>query len=285
LRIPLGNLAVLNEYIHALHFQQFAANLFQGTNLSESRVFVLTAFCIVLSELELDTSSNSTGSSSSNQTDLSTGRLPPRDGCWLTDVLMVTTTVRMFDWVHADTSDLREHLSLGLEHVVFFAGLQDGLLVSATASNDSDHATGVTLDCFFVTGWKLDSGLGAVFGLADDGDEGTGASGESTTIVIVLLDIAHGGTFWDSIDREDVSGGDLGLGSAVNVLANVHGLSSDEMLDVLLVLVWVGELNLSERSTTAWVVDEILDDSLHVAFAFDVIGNSELARSDSVECV
>jgi len=250
-----------------------------------SRLSIKLHVLFFFGEFELDTTSNSTGSSGGDQTNLSTSGLPSGNSCWLTDVLMVTTTMRMFNRIHTNTSDLREHLSLALEHVMFLSGLQNWLFVSATTSDNTNHASGNTLDSFFVTTWKLDSGLGTVFGLTDNGNEGTGGSGKSTTIVMILFDVAHGGTFWDSVNWQNVSGGDLGLGTGVDVLANVHRLASDEVFGVLFVLVWVGELNLSEWGTSTWIVDQILDDSLDVSATFDIIANSELAWGNSVECV
>lgn len=47
--------------------------------------------------------------------------------------------------------------------------------------------------------------------------------------------------------------------------ASVHALDGDEKLSSELVLVNVSELNLSERGSTAGIVDNILDDSLDVA--------------------
>ena len=47
--------------------------------------------------------------------------------------------------------------------------------------------------------------------------------------------------------------------------ASVHALDGDEVFSSELVLVHVSELNLSERGSTAGIVDNILDDSLNVA--------------------
>merc|ERR1712072_677775 len=80
-------------------------------------------------------------------------------------MLMVTTTVWMLNRVHTDTSDLWPHLSLWLEFVELFSGLQHWLLVSATAGNSSEHGSGVASNGLSVARWQLDSGLLAALGL------------------------------------------------------------------------------------------------------------------------
>ena len=64
----------------------------------------------------------------------------------MSDVLVVTTSVRMLDRVHGDTSNSWPHLSLWLEGIVRSAGLQDWLLVSSTSGDDTDHGSGVAVD-------------------------------------------------------------------------------------------------------------------------------------------
>ena len=58
--------------------------------------------------------SDSAGSSGGDETDLLTSGGTSLDGRSLSDVLMVTTTVGMFDGVHGHTSDLRPAVPLDL---------------------------------------------------------------------------------------------------------------------------------------------------------------------------
>ena len=48
-------------------------------------------------------------------------------------------------------------------------------------------------------------------------------------------------------------------------MAGVHAFDSDEKLSVLLEFVLVSENDFSEGSATAWIVHDVLDDSLDVA--------------------
>lgn len=84
-------------------------------------------------------SSNPTGSPGGNKTDLATGGGTSLDSRGLTDVLMVTTTVRMLNGVHSNTTNLGPAVTLDLVFVVGTTSLQDGFVDTSTAGNDSNH--------------------------------------------------------------------------------------------------------------------------------------------------
>merc|ERR1740117_2588527 len=96
---------------------------------------------LLLGEFHLIITSNSTCSSSRDQTDLSTCWLASTDGCWFTDMLMVTTTMRMFDWIHTNTSNFWEHLSLWFEHIMLNTSLQDWFFISTPSSDYTQHSS------------------------------------------------------------------------------------------------------------------------------------------------
>lgn len=56
----------------------------------------------------------------------------------------------------------------------------------------------------------------------------------------------------------------LTLGTGVDELTSVEAFNSDEILSSVLVLVWVSENNFGKRSSTAWVVNDFLYNSLDV---------------------
>jgi len=95
---------------------------------------------------DLSSSSDETGSSSGNKTSFLTSGDISSDCGWVTNMLMVTTTMRMLDWVHCDTSNSWPVLSLssGLEPGV--GGLEEWLVSSLTSSDDSDHSSAGALD-------------------------------------------------------------------------------------------------------------------------------------------
>jgi len=113
--------------------------------------------------------SNSSGSPGSDQTDLFTWGGVSSDGRWFTDMLMVTTTVGMFDWILGDTSNLWPAVSLDSELVVSSASLQHWLVDSSTTGDESEHGSVLGSVELFDSGWKLDSGFAGVGVVGDDG--------------------------------------------------------------------------------------------------------------------
>lgn len=90
----------------------------------------------------LSTTSDETGSSSGHETCLLTAGSVSGDGRGVTDVLLVTTTMRMVDGVHSNTSNSGPGTSaLRLPSVVGVSSLANGLVGSATTGNDTDHSS------------------------------------------------------------------------------------------------------------------------------------------------
>lgn len=150
------------------------------------------------------------------------------------------------------------------------SSLTDGLFVTSTSGDDSDHGSGVTLDGSLDTGRHLDSGLEPIFGVTDDEGVGSGSSGELTVVTGVLLNVADDGSFGDTVDGKHVSDGELGLDSAVDVLTGVHTLSSEEELGVHAVFMGVSELDLGQRSSSTGVMDDLSDNTLDVSTSQEV---------------
>ena len=59
----------------------------------------------------------------------------------------------------------------------------------------------------------------------------------------------------------------LTLGSGVDELTSVEAFDSDEVFISVLVLVWISENNFSEGCSSAWVVNDLLNDSLDISIA------------------
>ena len=116
----------------------------------------------------LSTTSDETGSSGGDETALLSSGGVSSDGRWVTNMLMVTTTMRMLDWVHCDTSNSWPVLSLssGLEPGV--GSLEEWLVSSLSTSDDSNHGSAVTHDGLSGSGRKSDSGLSSVIGVTND---------------------------------------------------------------------------------------------------------------------
>lgn len=159
------------------------------------------------------------------------------------------TTVRMVDGVHGNTTSLGPAVALDGELVLGARSLEEGLVGTATTSDDTDHATGAGVDDLLGTGGQLDAGLALVGVVADNGDVATRRAAESTTVTNLLLDVGDDGTLRHLTERKNVADGKGGLLAGVDELAGVHALVGDEGLGNLLVLVRVTEDDLGKGST------------------------------------
>ena len=188
----------------------------------------------------------------------------------------------MVDGVHADTADARPAVALGLVLVVGAAGLHDRLVNTATTGNDTDHGAAVRLDDLLGSGRKLDAGDTLVVVVADNGGKVARGAGKGTAVTQALLNVAHNGTFGHNTQRHHVADGQVGLTPAEHKLPSVHALGGDEGLRVPLEVVRVTELDLGEGSTTAWVVDDLADDTADVAVALGKVQAAQLGGSLAV---
>jgi len=198
-------------------------------------------------------------------------------------VLLVTTTMRMVDGVHSNTSDSGPgSSSLGLPSVVGVSSLADRLVGSATAGNQADHGSAGAGHGGAGAGGKSHTGLLAVVGVADDDGGAAGGAREGASVTGLGLAVRDDGTFGEGVHGQDIADREIGLSTSVDELASEKTLNSDEILSAVLVLVGVSEDNLGERSATAGVVHDFLDDSLDVAFTLGEVKSSELSRSNSL---
>ena len=120
---------------------------------------------------------------------------------------MVTTTVRMLDGVHRNTSDAGPLVLLGVELVVRVVGLEKRLVNSLAAGNDTDHGSAAALDGLADTRGKSDTSLLSVLGVADDDGGGAGGAGEDATVTELGLNVGDDGALRQRVDGEDVTDG------------------------------------------------------------------------------
>merc|ERR1712072_1523231 len=120
-------------------------------------------FLLVLLVADDARTADSTSSSGGDETDLFTWTRVTSHRTRLTNMLMVTTTVGMLDWILGDTTHLGPAVSLHAELVVGATGLQHWLVNSSAASDETERRTvsaGVQL---LDAGWELDSGSAGVW--------------------------------------------------------------------------------------------------------------------------
>jgi len=202
-------------------------------------------------------------------------------GRWVTNVLLVTTTVGMVDWVHGDTTDAWPSVSLGLVLPVGVTGLEEWLIGSLTASNNTNHSTALTLDGLSDTGWELDSGLGTVIRVTDNNSGSAGGSGEGATVTVLGLTVGDDGTLGHHVDWQNVANSKGSFLSSVDIHSCVHSFNSDEILSAGFVFVLVSERNLGKRGTSAGVVHNVFHNTPQVTLSLSVVEGPEAGRCDS----
>ena len=123
---------------------------------------------VLLLEKKLASSSNGSSSLSGNETTFLTAGSVSSCGCGVTNVLMVTTTVRMLDGVHRNTSHSWPVSLLGVRSVVGGIGAEHRLVSSLTTGANTNHGSAASKDGLANARWESDAGLLAVFGVTDD---------------------------------------------------------------------------------------------------------------------
>lgn len=195
---------------------------------------------------------------------------------------MVTTSVRVLNGVHGNTSNSGPAVALNLVLVVLVTGLHDGLVNSATTSDHTNHSSAGAVQSLSGTRGKSDSGLAAILGVTDDDSTATGGLGQSTAITNLGLEVANYSTLGNLADWENVTDGKLSALTAVDELTTVHALSSNEVSLDQLVLVGISEVDSGNGSTSAGIVDDFSNDTLDIAVSLSEVVSSELGGTLSV---
>jgi len=198
---------------------------------------------------------------------------------------MVTTTERMVYWVHAHTSDLWPAVTLSLVLEVSTTGLEDRLVDTATAGNNTNHGTVQGRNGLLLARWKLEFGLLGIRVLRNNGGIVARSASELSSVAVLLLNLADDGTLGHLTDWKDVADGNLGLFAAVNVLASVETLGGDHELLAETVLVAIAESDDGEWRTTARIVLNLSHHTLDVAVTLGKVHVTELGGALAVKCV
>lgn len=194
-------------------------------------------------------------------------------------MLVVTTTVRVIDGVHSNTtSSGPAGTTLGLDFVVGVTGLEQGLVDTTTTGDNTNNTTSVGAEDLLGTRGELDTGL-ALVGVTNDNNVGARGAAKSTTVTDLLLDVAHDGTLGDGAKREDVADCESSVLTSVHELTSVETLVGNEGLSAVAVVVGVTEDDLGKGSTTAGVVNDLLDETASVTVTLSVVESAELSST------
>lgn len=236
----------------------------------------------LLRGLLASSTAHTTSAAGSNETDLLTGGSIAGDCGSVADVLLVTTTVRVFNRVHSHTTDAGPLVALDAVLVVAATSLEHGLVDTTTAGDDADLGTAGGGEGRLATGGQAETGLARVAVVGDDGGVVTGGAGELAAVTGLLLNVADDGTFGHGTEGHDVADLELSRLAAVDELTGVQTLDSDEVLAGQVVLVRVAENNAGEGGTTTGVMDDLPDNTLDVAVTLGEVERAELGSSLSV---
>lgn len=231
------------------------------------------------------TSTNTSSTTGSDEANLLARGAVTGDGRGVTNVLMVTSSMRMLNGVTGNTTNLGPAVALATEAVVAVTGLEDRLLDTASSSNDTDHSTAGGADRLLLARGELEAGAAGLEVVGDDGAVVSGGTGNGSTVTGLGLDVADDASLDDVSEGEDVTDGKGGLLSADDVLSSEHTLRGDEELTVALVLVGATELNTGKGGTTAGLVLDGLDDTAHESVTLGVVTDAELGGSEALVAV
>jgi len=200
-----------------------------------------------------------------------TSRSVSPSGSRVTNVLMVTTTMRMLDGVHGNTSHARPVLPLGLGLEVGGVSPEKRLVAPLSAGGHTDHSSAPSHDGLADAGGESHTRLLTIFRVANDNAGGARGTGNGATITSLCLNAGDDGAFGHGVDGQDIADLQGSFLAGIDEHAGVHALNGDEVFSALLVFVLISENNLGERSTTARIMNDVLDYAPHVALTFSVV--------------
>jgi len=191
-------------------------------------------------------------------------------------MLVVTTTMRMVDRIHSNTTSLGPAVPLDLELVHSARGLEERLIGSSATSNNANHATGSRRNDLLGTRGELDTGPALVGIVTNDGNVIARSPAKRTAVSSLLLDVGNNGTFGHRPEGKDVANVYGGLLSSIDELPSVHALVGNKSLMSELVAVRVTENDLGKWCPSARIVDDVLHDTADISMALTVVEGSEL---------
>jgi len=189
----------------------------------------------------------------------------------VTNVLMVTTTMRMLDGVHGNTSHARPVLPLGLGLEVGCVSPEKRLVAPLSTGGHTDHCSAPSHDGLADAGGESHTRLLTIFRVANNNSGCARGTGNGATITSLCLNAGDDGAFGHGVDGQDIADLQGSFLAGIDEHSGVHALNGDEVFSALLVLVLISENNLGERGTSARIMNDVLDYASHVALTFSVV--------------
>mmetsp|Transcript_25276 Transcript_25276/g.31086 ORF Transcript_25276/g.31086 Transcript_25276/m.31086 type:complete len:280 (-) Transcript_25276:87-926(-) len=224
-------------------------------------------------------SSKTSGSSGTNQTRFSTRWCVLCNSTGHTNVLVVSTTERVLNWILCHTTNLGPAISLHTVLVVCGTSLQQRLVSTSSTGHHTNLRTGTRWNRLLSSRRKLNTGGTFVFVVRFDNGEATRSTCIGTTVSLLGFNVTHDGTFGNFGEGKNVTNIQTSFLSSVNKLTSVHAFSSHEKFHVTFVVVRVEELNLCKGSSSTGVVDDFLHNTTDVTVALSVVQGTKLHGS------
>jgi len=194
---------------------------------------------------------------------------------------MVTSSKWMFNGVHSNTSDLWPAVTFDLVLVVSTSGLQHWLVNSTTTGDDTNSCSASGIQNLLGSTWQLDSSFASV-GIVRDDDTGVARCfSQFASVANVTFDGTTSGTFWHGSDLHNVANVKGSFFTAIDGLASGQTFNGDHGFHSLSVFVRILKLDFGQWSTSARVMNDVFDNTFHVAMSFSIIQRSVLGSSFS----
>jgi len=178
--------------------------------------------------------------------------------------------------VLSNTTNLGPAVALDAILVVSASSLEEGLISTSSTGNDTNLSTDARGDSLLSSRRETKTGGSLIFIVGNNDGEASRSTSKSTTITDLGLNVAHNGSLGNTAQRQAVSNNQVGLLSAVDEHTSVHTLGGKHKLGIALVFVGIQELDLGNGSTSARVVDDLLDDSTDVTMTLSVVEGAKL---------
>ena len=162
--------------------------------------------------------------------------------------------------------------------------LKEWLFKTTTTSDNTDASPAGVSEDNLPAGWELNPGV-AIVCVGDDSAGIARAPAIAATVTWVVFDVANFGTFWDLADWHDVTDVEGGSWAAADNLTGVDTFWGDNEGALEASRLGLLENKLGEWSTTAWVVDDILDDTGDLSRTLGSINWAELGSALAVVSV
>mmetsp|Transcript_27169 Transcript_27169/g.32951 ORF Transcript_27169/g.32951 Transcript_27169/m.32951 type:complete len:203 (-) Transcript_27169:52-660(-) len=181
------------------------AYIHNSKNCHNVQYFTLDIFLLILVLGCLLYSPKPSSSSRTNQTNLST--------CWsllahctgFTNVLMVTTTVRMLYWILRHTPNLWPTIPLHSKLVVCTPCLQQRLISPTTTSYNTNLRTNIVWNCLLTTTGKTKPRCPLILVMCHHNGKTTRTTRKRTTIPNLRLHITNDCTLWHHIQWHHIT--------------------------------------------------------------------------------